>query len=107
MKCRALALSAAIVLIPVLALAQNTPAVQKAYMDAHQKMMGTMPKSASGDADKDFASMMIPHHQGAIDMAKVELQYGKDPKLRAMAEKMIKDQEKEIADLKAWQSSRR
>lgn len=107
MKCRALALSAAIVLLPVLALAQNSPAAQKAYMDVHQKMMDTMPKAASGDADKDFASMMIPHHQGAIDMAKIELQYGKDPKLRSMAEKMIKDQEKEIADLKAWQSARR
>jgi uncharacterized protein (DUF305 family) len=46
--------------------------------------------------------MMIPHHQGAIDMAKVEIQYGKDPDLRKMAEKMVKDQEKEIADLQKW-----
>ncbi len=107
MKTRMLLLSAAVALVPVLAVAQNPSAVQKAFMDAHQKMMSDMPKSASGNADKDFATMMIPHHQGAIDMAKIELQYGKDAKLRAMAEKMIKDQEKEIADLKAWQKAHR
>ena len=61
----------------------------------------------SGNADKDFAMMMIPHHQGAIDMAKVELQHGKDPKLRAMAEMIVKAQEKEIAELKAWQAAHR
>jgi len=44
----------------------------------------------SGNADKDFAAMMIPHHQGAIDAAKVELQYGKDPMLRKMAQKIIR-----------------
>ena len=107
MKTRTLLLSAAVALAPVLALAQNPSAVRKAFMDAHQKMMSGMPKPASGDADKDFASMMIPHHQGAIDMAKIEFQFGKDAKLRAMAEKMIKDQEKEIADLTVWQKSHR
>ena len=107
MKTRMLLLSAAIALVPVLAVAQNPSAVQKAFMDVHQKMMADMSKPASGDADKDFASMMIPHHQGAIDMAKIELKYGRDANLRAMAEKMIKDQEKEIADLTAWQKSHR
>lgn len=107
MKTRMLLLSAAVALVPVLAVAQNPSAVQKAFMDVRQKMMADMPKPASGDADKDFASMMIPHHQGSIDMAKIELKYGKDAKLRAMAEKMIKDQEKEIADLQAWQRSHR
>jgi uncharacterized protein (DUF305 family) len=81
--------------------AGNSPA-SKSYMDAMSKMQSSMPKDHTGDADKDFARMMIPHHQGAIDMAKVESQYGKDPMLKSMAAKMIKDQEKEVADLQKW-----
>ena len=46
--------------------------------------------------------MMMPHHQGAIDMAKVELQFGKDQQLRAMAQMIIDAQEKEIAEFKEW-----
>ena len=56
----------------------------------------------SGDPDRDFAQMMIPHHQGAIDMARIELESGKDPQLRQMAQKIIEDQEREIAALKEW-----
>ena len=48
--------------------------------------------------------MMIPHHQSAIDMAKVQLEQGDDPQLRAMAEKIIAAQEKEIEELEAWQA---
>lgn len=73
-----------------------------ANMQAMQKMQNDMPKKGTGDADKDFAAMMIPHHQGAIDMAKVELQYGKDPTLKRMAEKIVKSQEKEIREMKSW-----
>jgi uncharacterized protein (DUF305 family) len=50
----------------------------------------------TGDPDHDFAAMMIPHHQGAIDMAKVELLYGKDPALRRLAQEIIVTQEQEI-----------
>jgi uncharacterized protein (DUF305 family) len=50
----------------------------------------------SGDIDHDFASMMIPHHQGAIDMAKAELAYGKDPVMRRLAQEIIVDQQSEI-----------
>lgn len=73
----------------------------KAFEAADMAMHKTMKRSYTGDADKDFLAGMIPHHQGAIDMAKVVLQYGKDPKVRAMAEKIIADQEREIAEMKA------
>jgi len=49
-----------------------------------------------GDPDRDFAAMMIPHHQGAIDMAKVELIYGRDPILRRLAQGIIVEQQQEI-----------
>jgi len=50
----------------------------------------------TNDPDRDFAAMMIPHHQGAIDMAKVELIYGHDPVLRRLAEGIIVEQQQEI-----------
>lgn len=50
----------------------------------------------------DFATMMIPHHQGAIDMAKVELSYGKDPIMRRLAEEIIVDQQSEIDVMNLW-----
>ena len=73
----------------------------KAYEAANEKMHKDMAIKFTGDADKDFLRGMIPHHQGAIDMAKVVLRYGKDPKIKALAEKIIKEQEAEIADMKA------
>jgi len=80
-------------------------AATKAYRAANEKMHKDMDQRFSNDPDVDFIRGMIPHHQGAIDMAKVELQYGKDPKLRAMAEAIVKAQEEEIATMKAWQQS--
>jgi uncharacterized protein (DUF305 family) len=79
----------------------------KAYTEANTRMMEAMHGlQPSGDPDRDFVTMMIPHHQGAIDMARIELQYGKDSELRAMAEKIIADQEREIAEMKDWLSKR-
>ncbi len=53
--------------------------------------------SRTGQADHDFASAMVPHHQGAVDMAKVELLFGKDPVLRRIAQEIIITQQQEIA----------
>ncbi len=74
----------------------------KAYHEAMMKMDQDMMKGMTGNPDRDFAMMMIPHHQGAIDMAKVLLQHGKDSELKKMAQETIPKQEKEIADLKRW-----
>jgi uncharacterized protein (DUF305 family) len=74
----------------------------RAYGEAMDKMHCGMTVAPTGDADVDFARMMIPHHQGAIDMARVELAQGKDPTLRAMAQDIVKAQEGEIATLKDW-----
>jgi uncharacterized protein (DUF305 family) len=54
----------------------------------------------SGDVDKDFAKLMIPHHQGAIDMAKIELEHGRNAELKAMATAIIESQQREIEILK-------
>jgi uncharacterized protein (DUF305 family) len=75
----------------------------RAYMDSMRKMnQGMMGKPMSGDADRDFATMMMSHHQGAIDMARVELEHGKDPELKAMAQKVIGDQSREVKELQDW-----
>ncbi|SAL80382.1 hypothetical protein AWB71_06112 [Caballeronia peredens] len=74
-----------------------------AYQAADQKMMSGMSGiEYTGDADRDFVAHMIPHHQGAVEMAKVELKYGKDAKLRKLAKDIIAAQDKEIAFMKQW-----
>jgi uncharacterized protein (DUF305 family) len=67
---------------------------------AMDRMMAGMAVKPSGDVDADFAAMMIPHHQGAIDMAVAELRHGKNPQLRRIAQEIIVDQQQEIAAMK-------
>ena len=74
--------------------------------DMQQSMMGGMDRmqkmKMSGDTDKDFAMMMKIHHQGAIDMAQMELAHGKSPAMKAMAKQIIAAQKKEIAQFDRW-----
>lgn len=72
----------------------------KGSMTGMMKAMESM--KMSGDTDRDFAMMMKMHHQGAIDMAQMELQSGKDPKIRAMAKRIIDAQQKEIKEFDQW-----
>ena len=64
--------------------------------EAMTRMDSGMSIRHSGDPHRDFAAMMIPHHQGAIDMAKAELQFGRDPVLRRLAQGIIVEQQQEI-----------
>lgn len=68
---------------------------------AMDRMMSGMDVRATGNADVDFATMMIPHHQGAIDMAMAELRHGRDERLRRIAQEIIVDQRQEIVAMQA------
>ncbi len=74
----------------------------KAFKQADMDMMQGMAVEYTGNADVDFRIKMIPHHQGAIDMAKVALEHGVDPETKALAEAIIATQEREIAEMQAW-----
>ena len=93
-------------LTTLIAVAQIQPVASQFMQDMNGSMermdrqMATAPMN--GNADHDFASMMIPHHKGAIDMAKAELIYGKDPVMRRLAQEILVDQQSEIDAMRLW-----
>lgn len=83
---------------------QGPGASTAAFKAVDDAMMQAMNRPMTGDADQDFVAGMLPHHQGAVDMAKIELLHGKDPELRRLAHEIVAAQEKEIALMRTWQS---
>jgi hypothetical protein len=81
---------------------ENATPSTKAFIEANTKMHQGMAIQFTGNADADFVKGMIPHHQGAVDMAKIVLQYGKDPEIKKFAESIIKAQSTEIEFMNAW-----
>jgi len=77
-------------------------------MDAAMRVMhrGMHNAPRTGDPDSDFVTMMIPHHQGAIDMAKTHLLSGTDPQMRRLAQEIITDQQSEMALMHLWLQQR-
>ena len=120
MRTNYLVLAAALTALPTLTLAQgthgghsgpstpaqtaqtpNAPSTQ-GYRQANETMHRNMDIAFSGNSDVDFVRSMIPHHQGAIDMAKVALQHAKDEQIRKWATDVIREQEREIAEMQSW-----
>lgn len=86
------------------------PSTQSASIAAYQaindQMHQAMNINFTGDADVDFVRGMIPHHEGAVEMAKVVLEHGSDPKIRALAQAVIAAQEEEISMMQQWLAER-
>src|SRR5262245_52629070 len=113
---KGLAITGAIIAVLVLLAVYATrtlapvPEASNELMAAHNKMMGGMMGSSityTGNADVDFVALMVPHHQGAVDMAEVELKYGRDEHTRDLAKRIVASQTAQIAQMNKWQQSNR
>jgi uncharacterized protein (DUF305 family) len=122
MTLRALILAATVATLPAIAVAQTgghaghsmpmarsssrDTAATQGYRAANAQMHEAMDIRFTNDADADFVRSMIPHHQGAIDMAKVALQHAQDEQVRQWATDVIRAQEREIAEMQGWLAKR-
>ena len=89
--------------MPMPSSARASSAAGDDMMQAMQKMQAaTAALSMTGNPDQLFAAMMVPHHQAAVDMARIELRDGHDPRMRALARSVITSQGKEIKEMNAW-----
>lgn len=107
MKKLILALGVALLSSSALATTEHHMMAHSPATDAYMQSMGTMHAEmmkgiAQQDPDVAFAAGMLPHHQGAVAMAEVELKYGKDPELRQLAQNIIKAQQAEIEFMQKW-----
>ncbi len=110
---RRTALIAATATLPGTALAQsphaghgaparaNEPASTREFRAANNAMHRAMEIRYSGNADRDFVAGMIPHHEGAVEMARIVLRHGTDPEVKRLAEEIIRTQQAEITQMRA------
>jgi uncharacterized protein (DUF305 family) len=92
-------------------LSQTEKGRSEPYWSELKESMDTMHAAASeadvtGDSDLDFARLMLAHHQAAVEMAKTELKYGKEPQMRRLAQEIITDQQSEIELMRLWLKQR-
>ena len=94
--------------VPTAAFAASTERSFEQLIEDAMRVMhrGMHNAPRTGDPDRDFVTLMMPHHQGAIDMAKTQLMYGKDPQMRRLAQAIITDQQSEIALMHLWLQQR-
>src|SRR5450755_1993621 len=82
----------------------STNSEEQPFLSANESamnmMMADMKIKPSGDVDRDFVAMMVPHHQGAVDMAKAELKYGHNEQLRRLAREIVANQQQEITEMR-------